>query len=118
MLFQMLIHSIQCLLVTNPSGWLLATAGIILFALLHQLYFKFSGAWKVFSPARVKSFRLTNLVYQFFMWICVGGAFHLYRFPSAFAEMIWGFVSFFFSVMALYWQYLGMQAEKKELAIP
>ena len=33
-LFQMLAQSVQCLLVTNPAGWLAATAALIAFALL------------------------------------------------------------------------------------
>ena len=118
MLFQMLIQSIQCLLVTNPSGWLAATAGIILFALFNQLYFEKSGAWKVYSPESIKRYKFTNGVYLILMLICLVGAFHLYRYPSHIAEMVWGFVSLFFSIMALYLQHKGMQIEKKKLEIP
>jgi len=32
--------------------------------------------------------------------------------------MVWGFVVVFFSLLALYMQYKGMQAEKQELGIP
>lgn len=118
MLFQMLFHSIQCLLVTNPPGWLAATAGVILFALLNQLYFGISGAWKVFSPESLKRFKFDNIVYSFLILLCLAGAFQLYRYPSRIAEMVWGFVVFFFSIMALFMQYKGMQQEKLELGIP
>lgn len=118
MLFQMLVQSIQCLLVTNPSGWLAATAGIIFFALLSQFYFEKSGAWRIFSSELIKRFKFTNGVYGFFVLLCLAGAFELYRFPSRIAEMVWGFVVLFFSIMALYMQHKGMQAEKKELGIP
>ena len=118
MLFQMLIQSIQCLLVTNPSGWLAATAGIILFALFNQFYFEKSGAWDVYSPESIKRYQFTNWVYLFLMLVCLAGAYQLYRYPSHIAEMVWGFVSLFFSIMALYMQYTGMKVEKKNLGIP
>ncbi len=117
-LFQMLFHSIQCLLVTNPSGWLAASSGIILFSLFSQYYFEKSGGWKVFSPAYIKRFKFNNGVYWFLMFLCLAGAFQLYRYPSRIAEMVWGFVVFFLSIMALYMQYKGMQQEKRELGIP
>ena len=117
-LFGMLAQSIQCLLVTNPSGWLAATAGIILSALAMQVYFAKSGAWKVFSPASVKRFKLNNWIYLFLALICLAGAFQLYRYPSKLAEAVWGFVALAFSVAELYLQHQGMQEEKKELGIP
>lgn len=118
MLFQMLIQSIQCLLITNPSGWLAASGGIILFALFNQIYFAKSGAWKVFSSESIKRFKFTNGVYLIIVFLCLGGAFQLYKYPSRIAEMIWGFVVFFFSIIALYIQHKGMQEERKELGIP
>ena len=118
MLFQMLVQSIQCLLVTNPSGWLAATAGIILFALFNQFYFEKSGAWEVYSPESIKRYKFTNGVYLLLMLICLAGFFQLHRYPSHIAEMIWGFVALFFSIMALYMEHKGMQVEKKKLGVP
>jgi hypothetical protein len=118
MLFQMLAQSIQCLLVTHPAGWLAATAGIIFSSLCNQFYFERSGAWQVYSPESIKRYKFTNYIYVILMLISLGGAYQLYRFPSYIAEMIWGFVALFFSIMALYMQYSGMQAEKKNLEIP
>jgi hypothetical protein len=118
MLFQMLSQSIQCLLITNPAGWLAATAGIILFALFNQFYFEKSGAWKVFSSESIKRLKFYNVMYLFFVLLCLAGAFQLYRYPSRITEMVWGFVVLFSSILALYMQHKGMQAEKKELGIP
>jgi hypothetical protein len=117
-LFQMLSQSIQCLLVTNPSGWLVATAGIIFFALCLQFYFERSGAWQVYSPESIKRYKFINNIYILLMLICLGGAYQLYRFPSRIAEMIWGFVVLFLGIMTLYMQHKGMQMEKKNLEIP
>jgi len=117
-LFQMLFHSIQCLLVTNPSGWLAATAGIVVFSILNQLYFRISGAWKVFPPDSIKRFNFNNIVYSFLVLLSLAGAFQLYRYPSWIAEMVWGFVVFFLSIIALFMQHKGMQLEKRELGIP
>jgi hypothetical protein len=118
MLFQMLTQSIQCLLIKNPSGWLAATAGLILFALINQFYFEKSGAWKVFPPTYIKRYRLNNMVYSIFLLLCLAGAFQLQRYPSRAAEMVWGFGIFFLFIMALVMQYKGMQQEKLELGIP
>jgi hypothetical protein len=117
-LFFGLVQSIQCLLVTNPAGWLAATAGIVLLTVAIQVHFEKSGAWQVFSPASVKRFKFTNRIYLFLMFICLAGAFQLYRYPSQLAEAVWGFVALAFSVAALYLQHQGMQEEKKELGIP
>ncbi|MEW6093520.1 MAG: hypothetical protein AB1531_06095 [Chloroflexota bacterium] len=117
-LFQMLVQSIQCLLVTNPAGWLAATGGIIVFALFNQLYFEKSGAWKVFPPEFIRRFKFNNRLYAFFMVICLAGAFQLFRYPSRTAEMVWGFACLFLSILALYLQHRGMLEEKKVLGIP
>jgi hypothetical protein len=118
MLFQMLVHSIQCLMVTNPSGWLAATAGIIFFALANQIYFEWSGAWQVYSPESIKRYKFNNNIYIVLMLICLGGAYQLYRFPSHIAEIIWGFAALLLSIMALFMQHKTMQIEKKIMAVP
>jgi len=117
-LFGMLVQSIQCLLVTHPSGWLAACAVIIFFALVVQVFFAKSGAWRVFSPASIKRFNFTNWIYLFVMLTCLAGAFQLFYYPSQTSEMVWGFVVLVFSIAALYMQNRGMQEEKKELGIP
>lgn len=117
-LFAMVVQSIQCLLVTKPAGWLAATGVYIVFALLIQVYFERSGAWKVFPPEFIKRFKVNNLVYLGFVLLCLVGAFHLFYFPSRVVEMAWGFVTFCLSIFALVLQHKGMQQEKLELDIP
>ncbi len=117
-LFQMLADSIQCLLVTNPTGWLASTGGIVLCALALQVYFAKSGGWKVFSPTTIKRFRFTNGIYVFFLFLCLAAAFQLYYYPARILEIVWGFVVFSLSLLALNIQHRGMQEEKKELGIP
>lgn len=117
-LFSMVAQSIQCLLVTNPAGWLAATGVFIIFVLLIQLYFERSGAWKVFPPEFIKRFKHNNAIYAGFMLLCLAGAFQLYFYPSRVAEMVWGFVALFLSIYALVLQQKGMQLEKRVLGIP
>jgi hypothetical protein len=117
-LFEMLAQSIQCLLVTNPFGWLATTAVLILCALLLQFHFERSGAWKVFPPEIIKRFRFNNMIYGLFVLICLAGAFQLYHYPSQTAEMVWGFACLSLSILALYMQHRGMQEEKRVLSIP
>lgn len=118
MLFQMLAQSVQCLLITNPAGWLAATAVLIGFALMVQLYFDRSGAWTVFPDEFTRRFRINSLVYLVFMLICLVGAYQLYRYPSRTAETIWGIVVVCLSSLALFMQHRGMQEEKRALKIP
>lgn len=117
-LFEMLAQSIQCLLITNPAGWLAATAGLVFFSLLLQMYFAMSGAWKVFSVGSIKHVKFNNGVYAFFVFICLAGASHLHFFPSNIAETIWGAGVLLLSFLALYMQHKAMQKEKLELSIP
>jgi membrane-bound metal-dependent hydrolase YbcI (DUF457 family) len=117
-LFSMVAQSIQCLLVTNPVGWLAATGVFIIFVLLIQFYFERSGAWKVFPPEFIKRFKYNIAIYAGFMLLCLAGAFQLYRYPSRVAEMVWGFVALFLSILALVLQHKGMQLEKRALDIP
>ena len=71
-----------------------------------------------FFPEYIKRIRFNNIVYLFFMVLSLAGAFQLYRYPSRIAEIAWGFVVFFLSILALYMQYKAMQEEKLELGIP
>ncbi len=117
-LFGMLVQSIQCLLVTNPAGWLAATAGVIFFALLVQVYFARSQAWSVFPKEFIKRFRANNIAYVFFLLLCLGGAAQLYLYPSLLAETAWGVVVVVLAIAALVMQHKGMQQEKRALDIP
>ena len=117
-LFGMLAQSIQCLLITNPAGWLAATSAILFFSLVMQWYFQLSGAWIVFSEGMITRLKVNNLIYLFLVVLCLGGALQLYLFPSHLAEIIWGFVVLTFAILALIMQHKGMQDEKKELGIP
>ncbi len=117
-LFQMLAQSIQCLLVTNPTGWFVATGCIILFSLIMQFYFEKSGGWHFFSPERIKQFKTNNGIYAGFAVLCSLAALQLYFFPSRLAEAIWSLVVFSLAVLALVMQHQGMKREKLELGIP
>ena len=117
-IFGMLAQSIQCLLITNPAGWLAATSAILFSALVMQWYFQYSGAWIVFSKATIARLKIFNLVYLLLVLICLGGALQLYFFPSQLAEIIWGFVVFILGILALIMQHKGMLEEKRELGIP
>jgi len=118
MLFQMLAQSIQCLLITNPSAWFAATAGIILTSLVLQVYFEKSGAWVSRSPETIKRYKVVNSIYLGLVLICLAAAFQLFKYPSPLAETIWGFAALIFAVLALYLEHGTMQEEKKKLGIP
>jgi len=117
-IFQMLSGSIQCLSVTNPGGRLAGTAGVILASLAIPFYFAMGGAWAAFSSKPVERFKFMFGIYAFFLFLCLAGAYQLYRYPSHLAEAIWGFAVLLLSIAALYMQHRGMEVEKRELNIP
>jgi len=118
MLFQMLVQSVQCLLITKPAGWMAATAGILLAALANQFYFSKSGSWVAFTSEDVKRFRQANLIYFLLLLICIGAAFQMYVYPWRPAEILWGIFALIFSIFALFLQHESMKKEKQELGIP
>jgi len=118
MVFGMFSQSIQCLLVTNPSGWLAASAGLILCTCLHQWYFERSGAWRVFPMEFARRFKRVNTLYFMLVFVCMVGALQLRWYASPIAEMSWGFAALIFSILALLLQHRGMNLEKKALGIP
>ncbi len=117
-LFQMFIQSLQCLLITNPAGWMAATGGLIFFALLLQVYFQRSGSWEVLPTERIKQVKINNTVYISFLVLCFSAALQMSFLPSRISEMIWGFVVLILTLLALYMQHTTMQEEKKILEIP
>jgi len=109
---------VQSLLVTRPVGWLAASAAVILFAILNQIYFSRSGAWEVFSAETIRRFQTSIRTYIFFFLLSLLGVAQLIWFPSNLAEMIWGLIVLAVSILALVMQHKGMQLEKTELGIP
>jgi hypothetical protein len=95
-----------------------ATGVVILCALLQQIYFARTGAWKVFSDESVKRVKINQIIYGVWLLICLAAAAQLYWLGSALAETIWGFFGLVASILALVMQHKGMQREKKELGIP
>jgi hypothetical protein len=118
MLFQMLVQSVQCLLIIKPAGWMAATAGILLAALANQFYFSKSGSWVAFSERYVKRFRQSNLIYFLLMLICIGAALQMYLLPWSPSEIIWGIFALIFSTFALVLQHGSMKKEREELGVP
>jgi hypothetical protein len=112
------VLAVQCLLVTNPAGWLAATALAAFFQLLQQVYYKQVGAWEPFSPETNRRFKSNLLVYSFWPLITFAGALHLFLKPSPVAELIWSLVVLLVLIDALFRQHRGMQLEREELIIP
>jgi hypothetical protein len=110
--------AIQCLLVTNPLGWMAASGLVILFSLLNQNYSRISGAWAAFSPKKLEEIKAGLLVFVLWLTLCIGAVVQLYWFPSHFSEIIWGFVALASSIIGLVMQHKVTEQERKELGIP
>jgi hypothetical protein len=117
-LFGMLAQSIQCLLITQPAGWLAASATILFFAVALQWRFEGSGALKAFDQASIRRFHTNNLVYLAVMLVCLAGGYHLWAAPSPLAEAVWGFAALLIAFAALLMQHVSMKKERAELGIP
>jgi hypothetical protein len=109
---------IQCIQVTNPAGWLAATAAAGLLQWIHQIHFSRSGAWVPFSAEAIRQLKINLRIYVFWPLICFAGALHLYLAPSNIAEMIWGVVVLVIVIDALFRRHRDMEKERKELGIP
>lgn len=110
--------SIQSLLVINPAGWMLATMGVVLFAILSQVNFSKSGARLTLPDELTTGYLPVNWLYGFYCLLCLAGAIHLYWTDSASAEIGWGAFALVNSIIALAIQHRGMEKERQVLNIP
>ncbi len=110
--------AVQCLLVTNPAGWLAATSAAAFFQWLQQIYFRQSGGWETFSAETIRQLKTNLWIYALWPLIALAGALHLFLIPSTVAEMIWAAVTMLVIIDALFRQHRGMQRERQELMIP
>lgn len=110
--------AVQCLLVTNPAGWLAATSAAAFFQWIQQVYLQKTGAWEAFSPETIRRLKTNMWIYAFWPLITLAGAVHLFLMPSTLAEMVWAVVTLLFITDALFRQHRGMQRERRELMIP
>lgn len=110
--------AIQCLLATNPAGWLAATGVAAASQWIQQIYFSRSGGWEAFSAESIKRLNANLRIYILWPIICFTGAAHLFFAPSAIAETAWGVIVSIVVIDALFRQHRGMERERKELGIP
>jgi hypothetical protein len=109
---------IMCLLLTNPSGWMVSVGIMFMFGSLNELYLMKTGAWEHFSQQRVKVFKTNIMIYLFSMVMTFLASAHLYFYPSKINEIIWGVVALLASIGGLIQQHQGMEQERKEFGIP
>lgn len=112
------VLAVQCLLVTNPAGWLAATSLAALFQWLQQIYFFRSGGWVVFSLETTRRLKINLWIYALWPLITLAGALHLFIQPSTVAELVWAVFILLVIIDALFRQHRGMQREREELGIP
>lgn len=110
--------SIQSLMVINPAGWMLATMGVVLFAILVQINFSKSGARLVLPVELTSGYKPVLWLYGIYCLLCLAGAIHLYWADSVSAEIGWGVFALVNSVIALVIQHKGMEKERRVLNIP
>jgi len=116
--FMLFTQCINCLLVTNPSGWM-ATADLFLFIILaNNIILKKNGMWNRYSTQEEKAAKQMQVVYLALMTLAFGASLHLYFYPSAIIETIWGVVALLGSILALVKQHSVIEGERKAFGIP
>jgi hypothetical protein len=110
--------SIQCLMVTKPGYWMVSSASVVMFSIMMQYYFKFSGSWDIFSETSRRRFESSINAYYLFLLISVIGAISILKFPGFFLELSFAIISLLSVIVSLIIQHKGMQIEKSELRIP
>jgi protein-S-isoprenylcysteine O-methyltransferase Ste14 len=73
--------------------------------------------WIALPKAAIKRVIVGIWIYGILILVTLGISVYLFIFPSRWAEMIFGVIALLLSVLALYWQHLGMQEEKKRMHI-
>jgi membrane-associated HD superfamily phosphohydrolase len=113
--FNNLSCAIAALSITNPRRWMIGVAGVVLFAVLMQFYFKSKQGWIAFSPDGIQRAERGIVIYiGLFLLLLVMVAL-LTLFPSRWLEILFGVLALRISSLALYWQNLAMQQEKADL---
>jgi hypothetical protein len=112
-----LSQSLAALNITRPALWTACVVGVLLSAVLMQLTFMRQEGWIALPKAAIKRVIVGIWIYGILILVTLGISLYLFIFPSRWAEMIFGVIALLLSVLALYWQHLGMQEEKKRMHI-
>lgn len=107
--------SIAALSVTDPARWFGSVSSVILFAILMQFHFTQQQGLITLTPKAVQRSRVGIFIYTGFMCATLAMMMLLLIFPARILEILFGIISLILSVLALYWQHIGMQLEKSEL---
>lgn len=107
--------SIAALSVTNPSQWYGSISGVILFSVLMQFHFTQQHGRITLPPRAVQRARSNIFVYIVLMLFCLAMMVVLFLFSTQFIEFLFGIAAVILSSLALLWQHICMQEEKKAL---
>jgi hypothetical protein len=109
--------SIAALSITHPARWFGGVSSVVLFAMLMQFHFMRQNSWITLTPKAVQRARFGITIYIGFLCIAVVMMALLFIFPAQLLEILFGVIIILLSVLALYWQHVGMQVEKREIHI-
>lgn len=112
-----LSQSLAALNITRPAWWTASIAIVILSALLIQLTFMRQEGWVAMPKAAIKRVIVGIWIYGILILITLGISIYLFIFPTPRAELTWAVVALLLSILALYWQHLGMKEEKNRMHI-
>lgn len=115
--FSNLSLSIAALSIMTPARWYASIASMLVFTVLMQVYFSRQQSWVTLTATAVK--RVGTGIFIYLGLLCVVLTMMIIQmlFPTRLLEILSGIFAVILSVLALYWQHVGMQIEKRELHI-
>lgn len=109
--------SFAALNITRPGIWFIALSVVLIFSQLIQYTFQKRGAWVAIPAESIKHVRIGIIVYWLLVAFTVFAGIFLLLSKKSLAEMILGCVALILSGLALLWQHLGMEDEKKRMKV-
>ncbi len=109
--------SIASLSILRPALWYAAVMSILLFSQLTQYTFMKTKGWVTLPRPAVRRAKAGIRLYWLFVLLTGAISVWLFVSPSRLLEIIACCLALVLAVLALLWQHLGMQAEKKRMGI-
>jgi hypothetical protein len=115
--FSNLSLSIAALSITHPTRWYGSIASMLVFTVLMQDHFKKQQSWVTLTATAIQRVRTGVFIYLGLLCVVLTMTIILMIFPIRLLEILSGIFAVALSVLALYWQHIGMQVEKREVHI-
>lgn len=109
--------SLAAINISRPGLWFAALAFVLIFSQLMQYTFKRTEAWLPLPAEAVRRVRIGIYIYWAFVLVSIMASILILLLRNILLEIILGIIAFGLSSLALFWQHVGMEGEKKHMGI-